>query len=190
MAVTSSRYRSWAEVPRTATVGISGLGVTTHLAAVELKKTLPDLVIVPFKSTNDSMLSMVSGQTDLHIGFISEAEQWSKENTNSERKVTVLGITGIKTVNGYTPMVRQGFAQTFADMNVGHHIVIPAQVNSARHREIYEIFSRAAQTPSVRAAYAVDYCEPRSLTLQELDGFFNFHVGYWRKLASQIKIQP
>jgi tripartite-type tricarboxylate transporter receptor subunit TctC len=190
MAVISSRYRSWSEVPRTATVGISGLGVTTHLAAVELKKTMPDLVIVPFKSTNDSMLSMVSAQTDLHIGFIGQAEQWSKDNTNSDRKVTVLGITGTKTINNHTPLVRQGFAQTFADMNVGHHMVIPTQTSAARHNEIYAIFSKAAQMPSVKAAYAVDHCEPRSLKLQELDDFFQFHTHYWKNLASQIKIHP
>ena len=66
MAVTSSRYKTWRDVPANAqvSVGISGLGVTTHLAAVQLQQKYPNMVIVPFKSTNDSMLSMVGGQTD------------------------------------------------------------------------------------------------------------------------------
>ena len=188
MAVTSTKYKSVKDVPANATVGISGLGVTTHLAAIELQKKYPQLNIVPFKSTNDSMLSMVSGQTDLHIGFISEAEQWSKENAKSDRKVNVLGITGNKTVNGYVPLVRQGFDASFADMNVGHHMLLPATVDDSKRKEIHEIFAKAARTESVRAAYAVDYCEPQSIAHDGLDKFFSFHTSYWKKLASQVKL--
>jgi tripartite-type tricarboxylate transporter receptor subunit TctC len=189
MAVTSTKYKSVKDVPATASVGISGLGVTTHLAALELKKRYTDLNIVPFKSTNDSMLSMISGQTDLHIGFISEAEQWSKENANSVRKVTVLGITGTKVINGYQPLVGQGFDRSFADMNVGHHMLIPASVDENKRKEFHAIFSKAAQTTSVRAAYAVDYCEPQIVTVDGLDKFFNFHTEYWKKLSVNVKLQ-
>jgi tripartite-type tricarboxylate transporter receptor subunit TctC len=137
MAVTSTKFKTWKDVPQDAavSVGISGLGVTTHLAALQLKEKYPNLNIIPFKSTNDSMLSMVSGQTDLHIGFISEAEQWSKDNAHAERKVTVLGITGTKVVNGYTPLVKQGFPESFAHMNVGHHLVVPGKQDDTRTRE-------------------------------------------------------
>jgi tripartite-type tricarboxylate transporter receptor subunit TctC len=188
MAVTSTKYKTVKDVPSNASVGISGLGVTTHLAALELKKRYPDLNIIPFKSTTDSMLSMISGQTDLHIGFISEAEQWSKENTASDRKVTVLGITGNKVVNGYQPLARQGFDASFADMNVGHHLLLPTTVSEEKRKEFHAIFARAAQAPSVRAAYAVDYCEPQTVTYDGLDKFFNFHTNYWRKLASAVKL--
>ena len=188
MAVTSSRYKTLKEVPDSASVGISGLGVTTHLAALELKKRYPNLNIIPFKSTNDSMLSMVSGQTDLHIGFISEAEQWSKENAKSDRKVTVLGITGTKSINGYPTLVGQGLDRSFADMNVGHHLVIPVKTDDARAQEFYSIFARAARTDAVRAAYAVDYCEPQSVAQSELPKWYQFHVNYWKKLSSGIKI--
>ena len=188
MAVTSSRYRSLKDVPANATVGISGLGVTTHLAAIELKKKFPDLNIIPFKSTTDSMLSMVGGQTDLHIGFISEAEQWSRDNTSSDRKVSVLGITGNKTVNGYTPLAKLGLDPSFADMNVGHHMVLPATIDDAKRKEFYEIFAKASRTDAVRAAYAVDYCEPQSVKYEDLNKFFVFHTEYWRKLASQVKL--
>jgi tripartite-type tricarboxylate transporter receptor subunit TctC len=188
MAVTSTKYKTVKDVPANASVGISGLGVTTHLAAIELQKRYPQLNIVPFKSTNDSMLSMVSGQTDLHIGFISEAEQWSKENAKADRKVAVLGITGNKVVNGYIPLVRQGFDASFADMNVGHHMLLPVTVDEAKRKEFHEIFTKASKAEAVRAAYAVDYCEPQSVMHDGLDKFFAFHTAYWRKLASQVKI--
>jgi tripartite-type tricarboxylate transporter receptor subunit TctC len=188
MAVTSTKYKTVKDVPANASVGISGLGVTTHLAAIELKKKYPNLNIIPFKSTNDSMLSMVSGQTDLHIGFISEAEQWSKENATNDRKVSVLGITGNKVVNGYQPLVKQGFDPSFADMNVGHHMLVPTTVDTAKQKEFHEIFTKAAQTASVKTAYAVDYCEPQSVAFDGLTKFFTFHTNYWKKLAGQVKL--
>lgn len=190
MAVTSTKFKSWSELGQDAkpTIGISGLGVTTHLAALQIQKRYPNMVIVPFKSTTDSMLSMVSGQTDFHIGFISEAEQWSKENANKSVKVNVLGITGTKVVNGYVPMVRQGFDSTFGQMNVGHHLVVPKTVDSGKHREFYDIFAKASQAESVRKAYAVDYCDPQNVAYDQLDNFFSFHTDYWKRLSSGIKL--
>lgn len=190
MAITSTKYTKWTDVAPAAkvSVGISGLGVTTHLAAIEMQKRFPNLNIIPFKSTNDSMLSMVAGQTDFHIGFISEAEQWSKDNSRADRKVSVLGITGSKVVNGYTPLARQGFDASFADMNVGHHMLLPTSVDDAKRKEFHEIFTRAAKTDAVRAAYAVDYCEPQSVAYDGLEKFFAFHTAYWKKLASAVKL--
>jgi len=190
MSITSTKFKTWKDVPADAkvSVGISGLGVTTHLAAIEMQKRFPNLNIVPFKSTNDSMLSMVAGQTDFHIGFISEAEQWSKENAKAERKVSVLGITGTKVINGYQPLVKQGFDSSFADMNVGHHMLLPANIDDAKRKEFHEIFARASKADAVRAAYAVDYCEPQNVGFDGLDKFFAFHTGYWKKLASAVKL--
>jgi len=187
MAVTSTKYTTWKDVAKDAdvTVGISGLGVTTHLAALQLQTKYPKMNIIPFKSTSDSMMSMVSGQTDFHIGFISEAEQWAKDN---KRHVSVLGITGKSPINGYPTLVSEGFPSVFAQMNVGHHLVVPTSFDDQKAKEIYDIFAKAAKTDSVQAAYAVDYCEPQSVTYTGLQKFFSFHKEYWKKLSSNVKV--
>lgn len=187
MAVTSSKFKTWKDVPNTrVTVGISGLGVTTHLAALQLQKKYPNMDIIPFKSTSDSMMSMAAGQTDFHIGFISEAEQWTKQG--SKVAVSVLGITGSKVINGYPTLISEGFPAVFAQMNVGHHLVVPVKFDSAKAKEMHEIFTKAAQTASVKAAYAVDYCEPQTVTYDNLPKFFSFHTEYWKKLSTGIKV--
>jgi tripartite-type tricarboxylate transporter receptor subunit TctC len=190
MAVTSSKFKNWKSVPPNAnvSVGISGLGVTTHLAALQLQQKYPNMNIVPFKSTNDSMLSMISGQTDFHIGFISEAEQWSNNKDNIGKRVIVLGITGTKIINGYPTLVSEGFSQSFAQMNVGHHLVLPEKTDPVRAKEFYDIFANAAKAESVRNAYAVDYCEPQSVAFNDLPKFYKFHTEYWKKLSSGIKL--
>jgi len=190
MAITSTKYKTWKDVSVNSkvSVGISGLGVTTHLAALQLQQKYPNMVIVPFKSTNDSMLSMVAGQTDFHIGFISEAEQWSNNKDNTGKRVNVLGITGTKIINGYPTLVSEGFPQVFAQMNVGHHLVVPAKADDTRVKEFYDIFAKAAKTPAVLKAYAVDYCEPQNVAYNDLPKFYKFHTDYWKKLSSGINL--
>jgi tripartite-type tricarboxylate transporter receptor subunit TctC len=73
-------------------------------------------------------------------------------------------------------------------MNVGHHLVVPLTTDNAKHREIYDIFAKAARTESVRNAYAVDYCEPQSVQYNDLNKFFTFHTNYWKKLAEKVKL--
>jgi tripartite-type tricarboxylate transporter receptor subunit TctC len=187
MAVTSAKYNNWKDVPAgPVTVGVSGLGVTTHLAALQLQKKFPNINIIPFKSTTDSMFSMIGGNTDFHIGFISEAEQWTRKDKGA---VNVLGITGAKTVSGYPTLVSEGFPQEFAQMDVGHHLVVPiGRFSEDKARELYDIFSKAAKAKSVRDAYAVDFCVPAGTAYGELQKWYGFHTEYWKKLSAGINL--
>ena len=67
-------------------------------------------------------------------------------------------------------------------------MLVPTTVDAAKHKEFHEIFARAAKTDAVRAAYAVDYCEPQTVTFDGLTKFFTFHTNYWKKLASAVKL--
>lgn len=187
MAITSAKYKSWKDVPeRGTTIGVSGLGVTTHLAALQVQKRFPSMNIIPFKSTTDSMFSMLGGNTDFHIGFISEAEQWAKKDKGT---VHVLGITGNKAVSGHSPLVSAGFPQVFAQMDVGHHLVVPvSRYPEQKMREFYDIFSKAATAKIVRDAYAVDHCVPAETPYSELQNWYRFHTEYWRNLSTGIRL--
>ena len=49
--ITSKKYKTWADVPtdKPVTIGMSGMGTTTHLIAAQIAKKYPNLTIVPFK---------------------------------------------------------------------------------------------------------------------------------------------
>jgi tripartite-type tricarboxylate transporter receptor subunit TctC len=191
MIIASSKYKSWKDVPKNKplTIGVSGLGVTTHLAAIELQETYPNLTVVPFKSSNDSMLSMVSGQTDLHVGFVSQAEQWTKDNINSDRRVNILGITGSKQIKTYKTLASQGFQNTFAQMNVGHILLVSNKFDEEKMREIHGYFTEAAKAKSVLDAYSIDYCEPLKTKYEDMPKFFANSAEYWKKLAGKVKLE-
>jgi tripartite-type tricarboxylate transporter receptor subunit TctC len=189
VAVSSAVYPSWQAMPRdrAVTVGVSGLGVTTHAIAVQLQKRYPNMVIVPFRSSNDSMLSMIAGNTDVHVGFLSESEQWSK--IPNRRRPQILGITGRQPVNGHATLIRQGFDPVFEDIYLVTNILVPKTLDPQKHKEFWQIFDRAARASSVRAAYSVDYCEPQNIPYDALQRFFDSQMVLWQRLASQIQIE-
>jgi hypothetical protein len=51
-----------------------------------------------------------------------------------------------------------------------------------------EIFAKVSQSQPVRAAYAVDFCEPQSVKYEDLNKFYAFHTDYWKKLSVGVKV--
>lgn len=190
LGVASAKYKSWSEVPKNTqlTIGTSGLGVTTHLTATQVMAKYPKMTVVPFKSTNDSILSLAGGFTDIHVGFLGESETWG---TNTSRtKVYILGTTGDKVINGHPTLVSQGFPNMLGRMNAPHHLVIPNTVSTIKFIEWREILVKAAKTKSVRGSYAIDHCTPLSdMEDDRIQPWYNAQAATWKKLSSGVPLE-
>ena len=188
MAITSTRYSSWQEVPQDQrlNIGTSGLGVTTHLAAIQIMNRYSGMQVVPFKSTSESLLSAVSGQTEFHVAFLAEPEAWKQDAANKKR-LNVLGITGSQKVHGYTPLVSQGFSSVLANMNVPFHLTVSAKTPEDRFRDWRDILTRAARAPSVQQAYANEYCIPLDVADRDINTWFETQHAHWKKLSTGVK---
>ena len=186
MAITAGKYDAWSKLPqdRPLTIGTSGLGVTTHLAATQIQARYKNMQVVPFKATSESLLSAVSGQTDLHVAFLSEPEAWSK---NDSRNLHVLGITGRTAVKQYQPLVNQGFPAILGDMNVPFQLIVPADFPADKYHEIREILQKAMKSRSVKDLYAIDYCTGTE-DRRDMKAFFKSQSDMWRRLASGVKV--
>lgn len=186
MIAAGSNVRSWQDVAKKdkVSIGISGLGVTSHLIAVQLQKKYPNLVIVPFKSTTDAMASMYGGQIDIAMGFPAEVKTWVDTG-----KVSVLGTTGTKQAGDMPTFVSLGFAPVFGQMNIGQHFVVPKTWSDDKVKELNEIFNKASKSAVMQQAYKDDYCTPQPTTYKDLDKFYQFHTKYWKDLSSEIKIE-
>lgn len=166
LSVSSARYRTWADVPkdRPLNMGVSGLGTTTHLTALQIVKKYPNIQVVPFKSTNDSMLSTVAGTTDFHVGFLSESELWA---SNDGKKLNILGVSG----------------------SAPQHLVVPKSVSADKFREWRAILVRAAQARSVRDAYAVDHCQPLDqMPDNQIQAWYYKSNAQWHKLSQGVSL--
>ena len=189
IAVSSIKYKSWKEVPKDKqiTIGVSGLGVTTHLVATQLQKNYPNLTVVPFKSTTDALLSMVGGNTDFSIGFLSEPENWSKDT--SKVKVVILGITGGKSIHNHPTLISEGFPKVIANLHAPHHLVVSNKVPNNKFDDYRAILFKASKTKSVQDSYAVDSCDPlNSISDSEIQPWFHMQNSRWKQLTYGVKI--
>jgi tripartite-type tricarboxylate transporter receptor subunit TctC len=189
MAVSSAKYKSWKEVPKDKplTIGVSGLGVTTHLVATQIAVNYPNIKVVPYKSTTDALLSMVGGNIDFSIGFLSEPEEWSKDG--SKVKVNVLGITGSKSIHKHPTLVSEGFPKILADLNAPHHLIVSSKVPEEKFKEWRAILVKASKAKSVQDAYAVDSCEPiNNMSDSAIQPWFNMQNTRWKDLTTGVKI--
>lgn len=186
--ITSKKYRSWSEVPANTrlTIGMSGLGTTTHLIAHQLTRRFPQMTIVPFKSTTEALMAVLNDSTDFAVNFLGDSAQYLE----GRNRVYNLGVTGSAAVNGVQPLSQQGFSRDLELMNVPAQLVVPAVMSDARVREFREIFLRAGRAPAVAEAYRVDYCANiNQMTDAEVQPWYNRQVTDWRRLTQGIKLE-
>jgi tripartite-type tricarboxylate transporter receptor subunit TctC len=189
MAIAAFKYKSWDEVPkdRPLTIGVSGLGTTTHLFATQIQAKYPQLTVVPFKSTSESLLSAASGNTDLHVAFLGEVEAWGSDT--SKRKLSVLGISGLEKVRGFPTLASQGFGKTVGDIKVPFHLTVAANMPDEKAAEIRKILLQAGSVASVRETYRPDACIPGTLDDSNLIPWYRAQVEQWRRLSTGVKLQ-
>jgi tripartite-type tricarboxylate transporter receptor subunit TctC len=188
--ISSQKYKSWKDVPadQPLTIGMSGMGSTTHLIAAQIIKRYPKMIVVPFKSTSEAVLGVLSGNTDFAVNFIGDSEQYT--TAGSPKKIYMLGITGDQTVNGITPLISQGFTKSLARMNVPAQLVVPKNLSDAKFNEWREILVRAGRAKSVNDAFAVDYCQSMNqMPTENLQGYYNLQVSEWQRLSSGVSLK-
>lgn len=191
MAIAAVKYKTWAEVPKDQplTIGVSGMGTTTHLFASQIQAQYPKLTVIPFKSTSESLLSVASGHTDLHVAFLGEVESWGSDNPKFKR-LNVLGISGSIRVRGFPTLTSQGFGRTVADIGVPFHLVVPTSVPDAKFKEWRDILVRAGQSATVKETYKLDACVDSELSNENLESWYRAQVLKWKQLSYGVKIEP
>ena len=185
--ISSARYKSWKEVPRDAklSIGMSGLGTTTHLVSIQIAKNYPNLTIVPFKSTSEALLGVLSGSVDFSVGFHGDSEQYTVPG--SAKQVYWLGQTGHTSIKGTELLSKQGFNKELGDMSTPQQIFASRKLPEERFSEIRKILVEASRAESVRKANAADNCVPNNqMPDNQLDAWFNSQVAQWKRLTQGV----
>ena len=188
--ITSSKYRSWKEVPadRPLTIGVSGMGTTTHLIATQVAKRYPQMTVVAFKSTTEALLSVLSNNTDFAVNFLGDSEQYAKPG--APRQVYLLGLTGEKTVSGVAPLITQGFPKSLGRMDVPAQLVLPKTVSDTKFAEWRKILVQAGQARTVQESFAKDYCESMNqMPDDQIQGYYNMQTVEWQKLSNGVSLK-
>lgn len=185
--ITSKKYKTWAEVPadRPISIGMSGMGTTTHLIAAQIAKKYPNLVIVPFKSTSEAVLSVLSDSTDMAVNFMGDSVQYVETN-----KLNVLGATGSKTIGTVRPLSSQGFTRDLDVMDVPAQLLVPTNFSDAKAQEIRNIFLEAGRRQAVLDSYKPDFCQSNNqMADREIQPWYAKQTADWRRLTQGVSLK-
>lgn len=184
MVIVSKRYRSWKDIDRnqSLTIGISGLGATSHLMAMEIVKLYPNARPIPYKGTREASIDAISGNIDLSVAFIGEVEGFLDKGD-----LTALGISGRKVVRGIPTLESQGFAGVGEVVNM-HSLQVPKSMPDSQYQELRTMVVAASRAKTVQQAYAVDYCDPSNLSDAETQRWFDTQVVLWKRLSQGVKL--
>lgn len=188
IAISSKKYKTWAEVPtdKPISIGVSGLGVTTHLVATQIAKKYPNMVVVPFKSTTEALLSVLSDSTDFAVNFIGDSAQY-QEGAN---RVYILGITGDKNINGIKTFATQGFSKDLELMNSPAQLMVPTSLSDEKFKAWREIFLKAGRTSAVLDSYKIDYCQPiNQMSDKEIQTWYAKQTADWKRLTQGVSLK-
>jgi tripartite-type tricarboxylate transporter receptor subunit TctC len=191
LEVVSKKYRSWKDVPtdRPLTVAVSGLGITTHLVATEVAKKYPNMQVIPFKSTTDSVLSVLSGVTDFSVNFMGDGEQYVTA-TDPKNQLFSLGVTGHSADGTIPTFVSNGFPAILTSMNAPAHLVVSTALPDAKFKEWREILVKAGRSQSVKDAFAVDHCASlNQMPDNQIQSWFDKQNAVWKKISSGITLK-
>jgi tripartite-type tricarboxylate transporter receptor subunit TctC len=188
-SIASVKYKSWNEVPkdRPTSIATSGLGVVSHLTALQIMKNYPQMILVPFKSTTEAVAATVGGQVDLVVGFLGDQEKWTSED--SKIKMSILGTTGPKPVGKYTNLSSQGFPAVLSKMNTPYVLMVPTTWSDDKVKEIRDILTKAETHSSVRKSYSLDYCQPFQVPGDKLQTWWNEQNATWSGLTVGVKLE-
>jgi len=187
--ISSVKYKSWKDVPRDAqlSIGMSGMGTTTHLVSLQIAKNYPNLTVVPFKSTSEALLGVLSGTVDFSVGFHGDSEQYTVPG--SVKQVYWLGQTGRNSIKGTELLANQGFSRDLLDMSTPQQIFASRKLSQERFDSIRKILVEASRAQSVRDANAADNCVPNNqMPDNQLDAWFNGQVAQWKRLTQNVKV--
>jgi tripartite-type tricarboxylate transporter receptor subunit TctC len=185
-AMASSKYTTWKDVPKDqpVTIATAGLGVGTHLMALEIIKKYPNATVIPYKSTVDGLMAALGGQVDFATGFVSDLEKFS--NDPSKGKLNIFGVTGSKHIKNYPPLSSSGFSSRLDRMNSPINLMVPRSFSDAKAHEIREILLKAESKKSVRDSYAIDYCDAYQVPEKDLSTWWADQNHFWNELTTGL----
>jgi len=185
MVIVSKRYKSWRDIDnqQLINIGVSGLGATSHLMAMEIRKRYPNAIPVPYKGTREASIDAANGNLDMSVAFLGEVEGFLDDG-----KLYALGISGPKRVKGIPTLESQGFVGVKEVVNM-HSLIVPKTMPESQYNELRKLVVEAAMARGVQTAYRVDYCEPSEFNYSQTNAWFSRQIAMWKRLSQGVNLE-
>jgi tripartite-type tricarboxylate transporter receptor subunit TctC len=185
MVIVSKRYKSWRDIDnqQSINIGISGLGATSHLMAMEIRKRYPNATPIPYKGTREASIDAANGNLDMSVAFLGEVEGFLDDG-----KLYALGISGTKRVKRIPTLESQGFVGVKEVVNM-HSLIVPKTMPESQYTELRKLVVEAAMARGVQTAYKVDYCNPSEFNYSQTNAWFGQQIAMWNHLSQGVNLE-
>lgn len=165
-------------------ISIGGVGAA--LAAEVFRKNAkhPDVVIVPFKDTNEAFLAVLGGHVDATFEFLGDAR------AKGGSDITFVGLTGTKSIDNLPLLKDRGFPEA-AMLGAPFAIYVPSTMPAEQYNEIRGILLEAEKAEKVQALYRRDFSfrDPAWQQTANLQIWFDEKIRLYKTLTSHVKPQ-
>lgn len=155
------------------TIGVSGIGSVSHLAANALLDVNKTASIVNFKSNIDAATAAAGGHVDLAIGFDADVAPFVEAN-----KVDVLGRTGPGTQLKQVPDADK--------LTANYAIFASIAMDAERFREIHQLMVAINTKPAVVNSYKRDLLTPVTFSIEQSRTWYTNERAFWKKQTNKI----
>jgi tripartite-type tricarboxylate transporter receptor subunit TctC len=150
------------------TIGVSGIGSVSHLAAAGLLHVNKTATIVNFKSMVDAGTAAAGGHVDVAIGGDADVAPFVEGG-----KVDVLGRTGFGTQLKQIPDADK--------LTANYAIFASTAMDAERFREIHQLLVAVNTKPVVVNSYKRDLVAPVTLNLKQSHTWYTNERAFWKK---------
>lgn len=185
--VLSKKYITFKEVVKqpNLTIGVSGIGSISHLAANEILKINPSATVVNFKNMLDASVAAAGGHVDVAISFYVDSKGLIDDN-----KLNVLAHTGNKLTSEKKNLsIGQYNLLESSKLTANYAIFASTKMSQDRFKELHKLLSGANQQPRVLNSYQKDEIIPAQMNIVESEVWYAVQRRFWRELVGQIKYQ-
>lgn len=180
--VVSKKFTSIEQVLNTPniTIGISGIGSISHLAANEIMKINKTATLVNFQSMMDAGTFTGGGHVDVSITFQIDVQGLLDNGT-----LNVIGATGSPKIDKNRLLTSYKLKDAGA-LTANYAIYASKKMNPSRYTEIHNLMIRANNRPNVVASYHKDQLTIVNLNPTQSLDWYTKERAYWKKQVNLI----
>jgi tripartite-type tricarboxylate transporter receptor subunit TctC len=182
MYVVSKKFTSIEQLINTpnVSIGISGIGSISHLAANELAKANKTINIVNFQNMIDAATSAAGGHIDAAITFEIDAK-----GLLENKSIQIIGATGSPNID--KSMLLTSYKLKDAGMLTANYAIYASKkMDPVKYQEIYDMLVKVNRNPAVLASYKLDQLNTINLSPAQSSEWYAKERTYWSKQVNLI----
>lgn len=165
------------------TIGISGVGSISHLAANEIMKINKTATVVNYQSMMDAGTSSGGGHVDVAITYQIDVQGLIDKGT-----LKVIGATGTPKIDKNL-LLSSYKLKDAAALTANYAIYASKKMSPDRFQEIHDMMIRANGRPNVVASYTKDQLTIVNLNPSQAIKWYTDERAYWKKQIGLINKQ-